>query len=67
MSFLLLLGDRVYNYFISFIFLKILRVELGVGGSASESAMMSPSGIKCMLSCALITKTKGVNRKYVKI
>jgi hypothetical protein len=48
-------------------FLEILRVELGVGGSASESAMMSPAGIKCMLSCALITKTKGVNRKYVKI
>jgi hypothetical protein len=63
----LLLEDRVYDYFISF--LKILRVELGVGGggSALESAMMSPSGIKCMLSCALITKTKGVNRKYVKI
>jgi hypothetical protein len=48
-------------------FLEVLRVELGVGGSASESAMMSPAGIKCMLSCALITKTKGVNRKYVKI
>jgi len=60
------LEDRVYDYFISFVFLKILLVELVVD-DASESATLSPAGGSSMSPCALITKTKGMNRKCVKM